>query len=65
MDDFIDLVHEIRSLEEECVVEDLMDRYAAGEKGEEDQIIEAMRVDSMKRAVALFRHQQVRQFNQR
>ena len=46
------------SLEEEAIVEDLMDRYAAGEKGEEDDILEAMRVDGMKRAVALFRHQQ-------
>ena len=47
-----------RDLEEECVVEDLMDRYAAGEAGEENQIIDAMRIDGMKRAVALFRHQQ-------
>ena len=49
-----------QSVEEECIVEDLMERYAAGETGEEDQILDAMRVDSMKRAVALFRHQQVR-----
>jgi hypothetical protein len=47
-----------KSIEEECIVEDLMDRYSAGHKGEEDQIIEAMRIDGMKRAVALFRHQQ-------
>merc|ERR1712100_529003 len=33
----------------------LMDRYAAGEAGEENQIIDAMRIDGMKRAVALFR----------
>ena len=61
---FIDLVHEFRSIEEECIVEDLLDRYAAGHKGEEDQIIDAMRIDGMKRAVALFRHQQVRELNQ-
>ena len=62
---FTELVHEFRSNEEECIVEDLMDRYSAGHKGEEDQIIEAMRIDGMKRAVELFRHQQVREFNQR
>jgi len=45
-------------LEEECIVEDLMDRYSAGEKGEEEQIMAAMQVDSMQRSVALFRHQQ-------
>lgn len=47
-----------KNLEEECIVEDLMDRYASGEKGEEEQIINAMEVDAMKRSVALFRHQQ-------
>jgi len=55
--------YELRDDYEECVVEDLMTRYAAGHKGDEDQILEAMRVDSMKRAIALFRNQQVRERN--
>jgi len=47
-----------KTVDEECVVEELMERYASGHKGEEDQILDAMRVDSMKRAIALFRNQQ-------
>lgn len=47
-----------KDLNEETTVEDLMGRYASGEKGEEDQILDAMKIDSMKRAIALFRHQQ-------
>ena len=47
-----------RDLEEETVVEDLMTRYEAGHRGEEAMILEAMRVDGMKRSLSLFRHQQ-------
>jgi hypothetical protein len=39
-------------------VEDLMTRYEAGHRGEEAMILEAMRVDGMKRSLSLFRHQQ-------
>ena len=53
------MFYERRDHDEECVVEELMERYASGHKGEEDQILSAMRVDSMKRAIALFRNQQV------
>ena len=57
------MFYERRTVDEECVVEELMERYASGHKGEEDQILDAMRVDSMKRAIALFRNQQVRERN--
>ena len=41
-----------------CADADEEMEWSAGEKGEEDQILDAMRIDSMKRSIALFRHQQ-------
>mmetsp|Transcript_40849 Transcript_40849/g.83567 ORF Transcript_40849/g.83567 Transcript_40849/m.83567 type:complete len:1272 (-) Transcript_40849:1118-4933(-) len=39
-------------------VEDLMERFGAHEVHGEDELLDMLRVDSMKRAVSLFRHQQ-------